>query len=75
MHAAHELDISVVSPEDAEYSSAEFWAGDRLCGLTRVEDGEPVLMIEPRSDGGALVVSAYRLVEPLSRRERSLESA
>lgn len=75
MHAPHELDARAVSHEEAEYSTTEFWAGDRLCGLTRVEDGEPVLMIESRSDGGALVVSAHRLVEPLPRAEQVLESA
>ncbi len=40
MHASHELDVSVVSPEEAEFGTAEFWVGDRLFGFTRLEDGE-----------------------------------
>ena len=34
MHAPHELDVMVVSPEEAEYGTAEFWAGDRLFGVS-----------------------------------------
>jgi hypothetical protein len=56
MHASHELDVSVMSPEEAE-----FWASDRLFGSTRLEDGELVLRIEPPSDGGAVVISAHSL--------------
>jgi len=66
MHASHQLNVSVVSPEEAECGTAEFWA-DGLFGFTRFEDGELVLRIEPRSDGGAVVVSAHGLAEPLAR--------
>ena len=75
MHASHELNVSVVSPEEAEYGTAEFWAGDRLFGFTRLEDGELVLRIEPRSDGGAVVVSAHSLAEALARAKQLLESS
>ena len=74
MHASHELNVSVVSPEEAEYGTAEFWAGDRLFGFTRVEDGELVLRIEPQSDGGAVVVNAHSLAEALARAKQLLES-
>jgi hypothetical protein len=40
MHARHELELGVVSPEEAEFGIAEFWAGDRFFGFTRLEDGE-----------------------------------
>lgn len=43
MRSPHKLDVSVVSPEEAEFGTAEFWAGDRLFGFTRLEDGELVL--------------------------------
>ncbi len=69
MHAPRELHVSVVSPEEAEFGTAEFWAGDKLFGFTRLEDGELVLRIEPRSDGGAVVVSGHSLAEALSARE------
>ena len=74
MHAPHELNVSVVSPEEAEYGTAEFWAGDRLFGFTRVEDGELVLRIEPRSDGGTVVVGARSLAEALAQAKNLLES-
>lgn len=74
MHAPHELNVSVVSPAEAAYGTAEFWASDRLFGFTRVEDGELVLRIEPRSDGAAIVVSAHSLLEALARAKQLLET-
>ena len=74
MHASHELHVSVVSPEQAELGTAEFWAGDRLFGYTRLEDGELVLRIEPPSDGGAVVVGAHSLADALAHAKRLLES-
>jgi len=74
MHAPHELRVSVVSPEEAELGTAEFWADDRRFGFTRLEDGELVLRIEPRSDGAAVVVSAHSLAEALARAKQLLES-
>jgi hypothetical protein len=75
MHAPHELHVSVVSPQEAEYGTAEFWAGDRLFGFTRLEDDELVLRIEPRSDGGAVVVNAHSLAEALARAKQLLQSS
>ncbi len=71
----HQLDVNVLSPEEAEYGIAEFWAGDRLFGFTRLEDGELVLRIEPPSDGAAVVVSAHSLAEALARAKQLLESS
>ena len=75
MHAQHELDVSVVSPEEADYGTAELWAADRLFAFTRLEDGELVLRIEPRSDGGAVVVGVHSLAEALARAKELLESS
>ncbi len=75
MNARHELDVRVVSPQQAEFGVAEFWAGDRLFGFTRLEDGELVLRIEPRSDGGAVVIGAHSLAEALARAKQLLESS
>jgi hypothetical protein len=74
MPAQHELNVSVVSPEEAEYGIAEFWMGDRLFGFTRVEEGELVLRIQPASDGNAVVVNAHSLREALTRAKDLLES-
>ena len=75
MRAPHQVDVSVVSPEEGEFGTAEFWAGNRLFGFTRLEDGELVLRIEPRSDGGTVVVSAHSLAEALARAKQLLESS
>jgi hypothetical protein len=73
MPAPHELEVRVVSLEEAEYGTAEFWAGDTLFGFTRVEDGQLVLRIEPQSDGEAVVVGAKSLAEALARAKQLLE--
>jgi hypothetical protein len=72
LHAQRELAVSVVSPEEAEYGTAELWVSKRLFGFTRVEDGELVLRIEPRRDGGAVVVNAHSLAEALARANQLL---
>ena len=48
----HEVHVSVVSPEEASYGVAEFWSGGRLIGFTHLDDGDLMLRIEPRHDGG-----------------------
>jgi hypothetical protein len=68
----HEIHVSVVSPEEAEYGTAEFWSGDRLIGFTRLEDGDLVLRIEPRHDGTAVVLGAHSLAEALAEANRLL---
>jgi hypothetical protein len=75
MPARQELQVSVVSPEEAEHGVAEFWAGGELFGFTRLEGGELVLRIEPRKDGGPVVVNAHSLAEALARAKQLLESA
>ncbi len=51
----HEIHVSVVSPEEASYGTAEFWSGDRMIGFTRLEDGDLMFRVEPRHDGAAVV--------------------
>jgi predicted enzyme related to lactoylglutathione lyase len=69
------LEVTVVSPEEAEYGVAEFWAGETLFGFTRLENGELVLRIEPRNDGAAVVVGAHSLAEALAHAKQLLESS
>jgi hypothetical protein len=69
MHGIH---VSVVSPEEAENGTAEFWSGGQLIGFTRLEDGDLVLRIEPRHDGTAVVVGAHSLAEALAEANRLL---
>ncbi len=74
MRAQHEITVRVVSPGEADYGVAEFWLGEKLFGFTRLEDGELVLRIEPRSDGAAVIVNAHSLADGLAQAKALLES-
>jgi hypothetical protein len=69
-----EIDVRVVSLEEADHETAEFWLGSRLFGLTRLEEGELVLAIEPSDDGSAVSVNARSLYDALAEAKRLLES-
>ena len=71
---SRELQVSVVSPSEAEEGVAEFWTGDHLFGFTHLEEGELVLRIEPRSDGREVVVNAQSLATALARAKELLEA-
>ncbi|MEA2405298.1 MAG: hypothetical protein QOE08_1945 [Thermoleophilaceae bacterium] len=72
--SAHEVQVNVISPEAAEYGMAEFWIDDEVFGITAIEDCQIVLRIEPRSDGGAVVVNARSLEQALLHAKQLLES-
>jgi hypothetical protein len=74
MRADHEITVRVVSPEEADDNVAEFWLGDKLFGLTRLEDGELVLRIEPRADGATVLVSVHSLASALEQAKSLLQS-
>jgi hypothetical protein len=74
MRAQHEITVRVVSPEEADHGVAEFWLGDELFGFTRLKDGELLLSIEPRNDGGAVLVNAHSLAGALAQAKAILES-
>jgi hypothetical protein len=74
MRAQHEITVRVVSPEEADHGVAEFWLGDELFGLTRLEDSELVLRIEPRTDGAPVRVNAHSLADALAQAKALLES-
>jgi hypothetical protein len=68
----HEIHVTVVSAEEAEYGVAEFWSGGRMIGFTRLEDGDLMLWIEPGDDGGAVVVGAHSLAGAIAEANRLL---
>jgi hypothetical protein len=74
MSAQHKLTVRVVSPEEADHGVAEFWLGDQLFAITRLEDGELLLRIEPRNDGAAVLVNAHSLADALAQAKAILES-
>jgi hypothetical protein len=71
--AVDELDVRVVSPEEAADGVAELWSGGTLFGITLLEAGEVVLRIEPRPDGQPVVVGARRLRLALEQARDLLE--
>jgi hypothetical protein len=69
-----EIEVRVVSLEEADRGTAEFWLGGKLFGVTGPEDGELVLRIEPSDDGHAVSVNARSLYDALAEAKRLLES-
>jgi hypothetical protein len=69
-----EIEVRVVSLEEADRGTAEFWLGGQLFGFTRLEDGELVLTIERSDDGRAVSVNAHSLYDALAEAKRLLES-
>jgi hypothetical protein len=67
----HDINVNVVSAEEASLGVAEFWSGHRMIGFTRIEDGDLALRIEPDRDG--LVLGAHALAEALAKANRLLE--
>ena len=66
----HEIDVSVVSAEEASLGVAEFWSGGRLIGFTIVDDGDLTLRIAPGPDG--VVLGARALAGALAEADRLL---
>ena len=69
----HDIYVTVLSPEAADYGVAELWAGNELIGYTILEDGDLMLCIEPRTDRAAIIVGAHSLAQALTRAEHLLE--
>ena len=68
----HEIRVSTVSPEEASYGVAEFWAGGELIAYTHFDDGDLMLHIDPRHDGVPVVVGAHSLASALAEADRLL---
>ena len=69
-----ELEVRVVSHEEAADGIAELWSGSTLFAVTRLEAGEVVLRIDPRPDGQPVVVGARRLRIALKQARDMLEA-
>jgi hypothetical protein len=62
----HDIQVLVVSAEEASLGVAEFWSGDRQIGFTRIEDGDLALRIGPGP------VGVHALAEALAEANRLL---
>ena len=63
----HEINVTVVSPEEAADGTAEFWSGGRMIGFTQLEDGDLMLRLE-----AGVVVGARSLAEAIAEADRLL---
>ena len=63
----HEVQVTVVSPGEAEYGTAELWSGGRMIGFTRLDDGDLMLRIDT-----AVEVSAHSLANAIAEADRLL---
>jgi hypothetical protein len=68
----HEINVTVVSAEEAAYGTAEFWSGGRMIGYTRLADGDLMLRIEPDHDGNAVELGAHSLADAIAEANRLL---
>ena len=66
----HDIQVIVVSAEEASFGVAEFWSDHRLIGVTCIEDGELILRIGPSPDD--VVLGAQALAEALAEANRLL---
>jgi hypothetical protein len=66
----HDIDVIVVSPEEASFGVAEFWSGGREIAFTRIEDGELALRIGPSADD--MVLDTRALARALEEANRLL---
>jgi hypothetical protein len=65
-----DIQVIVVSQEEASFGVAEFWSGDRQIGITCLEDGELTLRILHSADD--LVLGAQALTKALAEADRVL---
>jgi hypothetical protein len=63
----HEINVTVVSPGEAEYGIAEFWSGGRMIGFTHLDDGDLMLRFDT-----AVEVGAHSLANAIAEANRLL---
>jgi len=68
----YDITLSVVSPEEGFDGTCEFWSGGELIALTRYEDNDLVLHIEPRRDGSPRLIGVEALTAALAEATRLL---
>jgi hypothetical protein len=68
----HEIRVSTVSPEEASYGVAEFWAGGQLIAYTHFDDGDLMLRVDPRRDGAPVEIGVHSLAAALAEANRLL---
>jgi hypothetical protein len=70
VESVHHVQVIVVSTEEASDGVAEFWSGDRLIGVTILEEGDLVLRIPHSTED--VVLGAQELAKALAEAYRLL---
>jgi hypothetical protein len=65
-----DIEVIVVSPEEASFGVAEFWSGGRQIAFTLIDEGRLTLRIAHSRDD--VVVGATALAEALTEANRLL---
>jgi hypothetical protein len=65
-----DINVIVVSAEEAENGVAEFWSGGELIGVTCLSEGRLQLRIDSRADGGPWTLDTTSLATGLSEAAR-----
>jgi hypothetical protein len=63
----HQIEVTVVSPEEAGHGVAEFWFAGVLYGFTRLEDDDLMFHVVSGAVGQPAPVGAQALHEALLR--------
>ena len=66
------VNVVVVSPEEAQDGTAEFWCGGELMAMTTICEGKLQLRIESRSDGLPWEVDTESLARGLAEATRQI---
>jgi hypothetical protein len=64
--------VESVSAEEASYGVAELWCEDAMVAYTVYEDGDLTLRIQPRADGGQVILGVHELTAALAEVDRLL---
>jgi hypothetical protein len=66
----NEINVLVVSAEEADYGVAEFWCDGELIGETCMSDGRLQLRIDSRADGDSWQLDTTSLATGLAEAAR-----
>jgi len=69
-----DINVIVVSAEEAEHGVAEFWAGGEMIGVTCLNEGRLQLQIAARADGGSWTLDTTSLATGLSEAARLISA-
>ncbi|HEY2602710.1 MAG TPA: hypothetical protein VGI67_14225 [Thermoleophilaceae bacterium] len=70
----NEINVLVVSAEEADHGVAEFWCDGELIGVTCLNDGRLQLRIESRADGDPWRLDTTSLATGLAQATRLIAS-